>query len=116
LCFLVIHSICFFFSSRRRHTRSKRDWSSDVCSSDLVYMPNPRAQYDDYVNGFQCSEREYEIIRHEMPESQLRGFLVKQGPQSAICELKLAGFDDELNVLRSEERRVGKGSSSQWRA
>src|SRR5699024_12087381 len=28
--------ICFFFSSRRRHTRSKRDWSSDVCSSDLT--------------------------------------------------------------------------------
>src|SRR5699024_11467119 len=27
----------FFFSSRRRHTRSKRDWSSDVCSSDLWY-------------------------------------------------------------------------------
>src|SRR5699024_4988154 len=27
--------LCFFFSSRRRHTRSKRDWSSDVCSSDL---------------------------------------------------------------------------------
>src|SRR6266513_1608867 len=26
----------FFFSSRRRHTRSKRDWSSDVCSSDLI--------------------------------------------------------------------------------
>src|SRR5699024_12143423 len=31
LCFLFL----FFFSSRRRHTRSKRDWSSDVCSSDL---------------------------------------------------------------------------------
>src|SRR5438105_8604306 len=28
-------SCCFFFSSRRRHTRSTRDWSSDVCSSDL---------------------------------------------------------------------------------
>src|SRR5207249_3999750 len=28
--------LCFFFSSRRRHTRSKRDWSSDVCSSDLA--------------------------------------------------------------------------------
>src|SRR6185369_17516547 len=26
---------CFFFSSRRRHTRFKCDWSSDVCSSDL---------------------------------------------------------------------------------
>src|SRR4030043_955921 len=28
-------SVCFFFSSRRRHTRCSRDWSSDVCSSDL---------------------------------------------------------------------------------
>src|SRR5699024_11968972 len=27
----------YFFSSRRRHTRSKRDWSSDVCSSDLAW-------------------------------------------------------------------------------
>src|SRR5699024_1369866 len=32
-------SVCvFFFSSRRRHTRSKRDWSSDVCSSDLGWL------------------------------------------------------------------------------
>src|SRR5699024_8248655 len=31
----IIFTTCFFFSSRRRHTRSKRDWSSDVCSSDL---------------------------------------------------------------------------------
>src|SRR2546421_7973163 len=32
-------SFCFFFfSSRRRHTRSDRDWSSDVCSSDLSAM------------------------------------------------------------------------------
>src|SRR5699024_12238610 len=30
----------FFFSSRRRHTRSKRDWSSDVCSSDLRWGQN----------------------------------------------------------------------------
>src|SRR5699024_10052745 len=30
----------FFFSSRRRHTRSKRDWSSDVCSSDLDGHPD----------------------------------------------------------------------------
>src|SRR5438132_13973682 len=32
------HLFCFFFfSSRRRHTRSLCDWSSDVCSSDLVH-------------------------------------------------------------------------------
>src|SRR5699024_11936873 len=43
LCFsLVIMKVktwffhVFFLSSRRRHTRSKRDWSSDVCSSDLA--------------------------------------------------------------------------------
>src|SRR2546429_3615337 len=29
---------CFFFSSRRRHTRCSRDWSSDVCSSDLAQV------------------------------------------------------------------------------
>src|SRR5690606_40264089 len=29
----------FFFSSRRRHTRFSRDWSSDVCSSDLIKRP-----------------------------------------------------------------------------
>src|SRR5699024_2300398 len=32
---LHLYVLLFFFSSRRRHTRSKRDWSSDVCSSDL---------------------------------------------------------------------------------
>src|SRR2546422_7467029 len=31
----------FFFSSRRRHTRCSRDWSSDVCSSDLVVHTRP---------------------------------------------------------------------------
>src|SRR5256885_15123485 len=30
--------MCFFFSSRRRHTRLQGDWSSDVCSSDQVAM------------------------------------------------------------------------------
>src|SRR2546426_1460899 len=34
--------ICFFFSSRRRHTRLQGDWSSDVCSSDLPCLPPPR--------------------------------------------------------------------------
>src|SRR3989449_4457916 len=33
----------FFFSSRRRHTRCSRDWSSDVCSSDLGALPSRRS-------------------------------------------------------------------------
>src|SRR3712207_1038676 len=32
-----VQSLFFFFSSRRRHTRYWRDWSSDVCSSDLAW-------------------------------------------------------------------------------
>src|SRR5690606_40706956 len=34
--------IGFFFSSRRRHTRFSRDWSSDVCSSDLIFTRDLR--------------------------------------------------------------------------
>src|SRR5688572_33219270 len=33
--------VFFFFSSRRRHTRFDCDWSSDVCSSDLLFGPTP---------------------------------------------------------------------------
>src|SRR2546429_7050540 len=32
----LVNVVFFFFSSRRRHTRCSRDWSSDVCSSDLI--------------------------------------------------------------------------------
>src|SRR6266436_1486157 len=46
----------FFFSSRRRHTRCSRDWSSDVCSSDLVTPLTPRpARARDRATG--CGER-----------------------------------------------------------
>src|SRR3712207_68793 len=41
---------CFFFSSRRRHTRYWRDWSSDVCSSDL--LRDPRAW--DRIRGIEA--------------------------------------------------------------
>src|SRR5688500_20384108 len=38
----------FFFSSRRRHTRLQGDWSSDVCSSDLIqaYLPDALRDYE----------------------------------------------------------------------
>src|SRR5205809_1504961 len=38
LFLLMLFFLFFFFSSRRRHTRCSRDWSSDVCSSDLEYI------------------------------------------------------------------------------
>src|SRR6266446_8651825 len=50
LCTIFCFFFFFFFSSRRRHTRLQGDWSSDVCSSDLVQGPiispsNPRRLY-----------------------------------------------------------------------
>src|SRR5690606_39528346 len=44
----------FFFSSRRRHTRFSRDWSSDVCSSDLIfpyYRENEKANLFNYKSN-----------------------------------------------------------------
>src|SRR5207247_4180886 len=41
----------FFFSSRRRHTRSTRDWSSDVCSSDLAGLIVTAGVADVSANG-----------------------------------------------------------------
>src|SRR5438094_3301911 len=48
---LFSFSLFFFFSSRRRHTRSYGDWSSDVCSSDLSQEPHPFGPTDDVVPG-----------------------------------------------------------------
>src|SRR2546429_5866070 len=42
----------FFFSSRRRHTRCSRDWSSDVCSSDLIACLQTGQQTSDVGLGF----------------------------------------------------------------
>ena len=41
----------FFFSSRRRHTRLVSDWSSDVCSSDLMVVASMRSAVCEPVEG-----------------------------------------------------------------
>src|SRR5256884_9701489 len=46
--------VLFFFSSRRRHTRCSRDWSSDVCSSDLDRNANPESNLG---SGSLCARR-----------------------------------------------------------
>src|SRR2546429_5585333 len=80
----------FFFSSRRRHTRCSRDWSSDVCSSDLVYY----ASVD-----FGCS-----LLQ---PSSQFSAY-IQSGSAFALCILGLSwAFRDQQRrcpvCLRSEE-------------
>lgn len=64
-----------------------------------MYLPNPKAAHSDYVEGFKLTNREYGIVKHDIPEANLRGFLLKQGSNACVCELNLAGFNDELAVL-----------------
>src|SRR5216683_5176576 len=54
----------FFFSSRRRHTRSDRDWSSDVCSSDLTDHKHPvnQAHYEDSTFSQRLADRVASVI------------------------------------------------------
>ncbi|MBS0174299.1 MAG: VirB4 family type IV secretion/conjugal transfer ATPase [Nitrospira sp.] len=87
-------------------TQSPADVLSSSISKQLIeqvvtqlYLPNPKARREDYLDGFNLTEREYEIVRHDMVENNLRGFLLKQGANSTVCELNLRGFEDELAVL-----------------
>src|SRR5206468_9635966 len=90
----------FFFSSRRRHTRSDRDWSSDVCSSDL----------EDAGEIFGSDAATGVADRQQGVTPRLHGFMM-QGV--AFIQKNIASLNDELATLRrSEERRVGK----EWRS
>ncbi|WP_175684057.1 VirB4 family type IV secretion/conjugal transfer ATPase [Burkholderia cenocepacia] len=66
-------------------------------SATFFFLPNPRADYDDYVHGFKLTEAEFNIVRNLGESSRL--FLVKQGHRSAIGRLDLAGLGDVLDVL-----------------
>src|SRR3712207_7123222 len=95
--------LLFFFSSRRRHTRYWRDWSSDVCSSDLHA-----------AGKIACYIHDTTLIRPDFP-------LVR-------AQLTRIGVDQHRNIwftilfevssaevhTRSEERRVGKECRSRW--
>src|SRR5262249_59435042 len=88
----------FFFSSRRRHTRLVSDWSSDVCSSDLG-----------------CDGGLYESF--ELPVPGAVEALVQPTIASNKIVIGVLWVDVDamvVNVLRSEERRVGKESRA-WR-
>src|SRR5260221_9515123 len=96
-CVTGIQTSVFFFSSRRRHTRSLCDWSSDVCSSDLsrlglfVGLIKVFAVIGDLANRRISRGRDFH---------QVETFFLGQ----------LYGF----KRLRSEERRVGKECRSRW--
>src|SRR5690606_40842415 len=91
----------FFFSSRRRHTSFSRDWSSDVCSSDLMY--NMGAANRNALNHSQTLEQRKEIIA----EAAKQRWVEFEGGETKYT----SGTVHELTENRSEERRVGKECS-----
>src|SRR5690348_18187837 len=92
--------LCFFFSSRRRHTRWTGDWSSDVCSSDLTRMRELLAERLPVYEGLAwvtvaTDERAPQEIADEI---------------AATITARIAAEAGE----RSEERRVGKECRAGW--
>src|SRR5690606_39374957 len=88
----------FFFSSRRRHTRFSRDWSSDVCSSDLqsglLFEPEPSRQQALAANFVNLpSSSAFPALRNK----------ITGNPDKAPSRRHFS-----KSRFRSEERRVGK--------
>src|SRR3712207_7716409 len=85
----------FFFSSRRRHTRYWRDWSSDVCSSDLEII--------------KALDQKPVVMGHSTG-GLLAQMLAGRGLSAATVAIDPGIF----RGVRSEERRVGKECRSRW--
>src|SRR5256885_12978566 len=91
---------CFFFSSRRRHTRLQGDWSSDVCSSDLGH------------EAAELQARELDAAaRPDGPETEVAEEIAREDRLVRVEALERRHL---LGVARSEERRVGKECRSRW--
>src|SRR5258707_3291161 len=98
----TIRRCFFFFSSRRRHTRYWRDWSSDVCSSDLIVADLFNRAMKLTFNG---SEKRSAL--------RTKRALVKNKNERAKTLNRVGGFAIPF-AYRSEERRVGKECRSRW--
>src|SRR5207248_7822864 len=94
-----------FFSSRRRHTRSYGDWSSDVCSSDLAFQNQLQQTSNGLTN----------IDPMNSPVTSLRvdAYLEIKGSNDFEVALKTLKMNPQIISSRSEERRVGKECRSE---
>src|SRR3712207_4899733 len=81
----MMYMICFFFSSRRRHTRDWRDWSSDVCSSDLAAYRRTRETVAALIVHFTETFggiRAVQAFRRERRNAQLHAALNEDNRQA----------------------------------
>src|SRR5207253_5915994 len=92
----------FFFSSRRRHTRWPRDWSSDVCSSDLIVVA-------DGVSNDQAQLLVLVEVRRRLAICvQCGNTGESERNDQATCSHHGPPVYIASSPTRSEERRVGK--------
>src|SRR5207253_4741567 len=98
------------FSSRRRHTRWPRDWSSDVCSSDLSYGAR-RGNHEVMVRGTFANVR----LRNQLVSGSEGTWTVHlpDGEETTIYDAAMR-YRSEGVPTRSEERRVGKECGGRW--
>src|SRR3989454_12827740 len=95
--------ICFFFSSRRRHTRLQGDWSSDVCSSDLEEAPIRFAQSQ--VLSKHSSQLESDLELHSGKLGPLRLRLI-----AATEEHVGAPFQQSKDSCRQDEQPLNRAT------
>jgi type IV secretion system protein VirB4 len=69
-----------------------------------IFMANPKARADDYIEGFGLTPHEFELIR-TLPDNA-HCFLVKHGAESVVARLNLTGERELLTILSGRERTV----------
>src|SRR5207249_5126323 len=98
-------------SSRRRHTRSKRDWSSDVCSSDLMAAPCA-VSYGPVPGEIYAGHRFIDVLIHGWDLAKATGQDTGLDPE--LVQVCWEVVEPQVELLRSEERRVGKECGCRW--
>src|SRR5690606_40012154 len=98
-----------FFSGRRRRTSFSRDWSSDVCSSDLDWIATLKQtlRMDEFIINNK------KVMDKNDPEKKVGFYVDEWGTWYDVEEGTNPGFLFQQNS-RSEERRVGREGRSRW--
>ncbi|WP_188012758.1 VirB4 family type IV secretion/conjugal transfer ATPase [Photobacterium damselae] len=73
------------------------------CSTE-IYLPNPKAVKEEYVEGFRLTEKEFSIVSSLGEKSRL--CLIKQGSNSALCSLAMPDMKDELTILSAGSKEL----------